>query len=219
MQFILDPSAFPVIREIWILFGQPLIDHVYYLVRTFAYYIYREKQKLLGCWTGDNLASKRGKKSRCKRADTYPELSIESNVSYAGTLLTTPAATGPVQAVTLAGGDHEVGPDELADVPHQGVDLGGAASYNTSHAVLPCHGVDLLVGRGRHECSCSGKFECLNCWPHLQQPKYPQSLQQLGSSEETDLPDRGRAGARGGGEGGVQGSQLSSPHLSLSSSY
>ena len=50
MQFILDPSFFPEIIEIWALFGLPSINHVYYLVRTYAYYLYRKKQTLLGLW-------------------------------------------------------------------------------------------------------------------------------------------------------------------------
>ena len=61
MQFILDPSAFPEILEIWNLFGQPYIHHVYYLVRTFVYYLYRQKQILLGFWTSDNSSIKKGK--------------------------------------------------------------------------------------------------------------------------------------------------------------
>ena len=172
---------------------------------------------LLGYWTGDNLASNRGKKSRSKKADSFPKLSIESNISCAGTLLTTPAATRSVH-VALAGGDHVAGSDDQADQLHQGEDHEGAASHDTGHAALPCLGVDLLGGRGRHGCSCGGKFDCLDCWPSLQQPKCPQSQQQLGSRMESGVPDRGRAGAYGGGEGGVQGSQLPSLHSHLSSS-
>ena len=62
MQFILDPTAFLEILEIWDLFGQQAVDHVYYLTRTYAYYLYRQKQILLGHWTSDNLRTKYNKK-------------------------------------------------------------------------------------------------------------------------------------------------------------
>ena len=35
----MDPTAFPEIWEIWELFGQPAIDHVYYLTRTCVLYL------------------------------------------------------------------------------------------------------------------------------------------------------------------------------------
>ena len=46
LQFILDPTAFNEILEIWNLFGQSVINHIYYLTRTYAYYIYRKKTNL-----------------------------------------------------------------------------------------------------------------------------------------------------------------------------
>ena len=35
MQFFLDPTAIPAILEVWELFGQQAVDHVYYLARTY----------------------------------------------------------------------------------------------------------------------------------------------------------------------------------------
>ena len=55
IQFILDPSAFPDIAEMWDLFGQQVIDHIYYLTRTYAYYLFRQKQIFLGLWQNNNL--------------------------------------------------------------------------------------------------------------------------------------------------------------------
>ena len=226
MQFILDPSAFPDIHEIWNLFGQPGIDHVYYLVRTYAYYIYREKQILLGYWTGDNLGRKLGKKSYSrKRAITYYK-SNESNISHAGELLTTPAATGPVQddALANASDGHGAGKDDRVDRPLQqpgphasqpdkpALTAQGAPD-NTGHAALPCHDGDLLDGRASHGYSGCGKFACVDCWPSLQRSKSLRGQQRLGSSAAIGLPGRGRAGACGGGVGGVLGLQLSSPHI------
>ena len=52
-QFIVDPCQFPPIQELWNSLGQDMIDHVYYLTRTFAYYMHRAKMISLGRWPGD----------------------------------------------------------------------------------------------------------------------------------------------------------------------
>ena len=43
--------------------GQPAVIHIYYLTRTYVYYLYRQKQILLGLWTTDNFRTKLHKKS------------------------------------------------------------------------------------------------------------------------------------------------------------
>ena len=53
VQFILEPGLFPGIVMLWETFGQPLLDHVYYLTRTYAYQVHREKLISLGRWPGD----------------------------------------------------------------------------------------------------------------------------------------------------------------------
>ena len=53
VKFILDPCTFPDILMLLEIYGQPLLEHVCYLTRTFAYYIHREKQISLGRWPGD----------------------------------------------------------------------------------------------------------------------------------------------------------------------
>ena len=63
IQFLLDPRAFPEVQEIWEMCGQPAVNHVYYLTRTYVYYLYRQKQILLGLWTTDNFRTKFHKKS------------------------------------------------------------------------------------------------------------------------------------------------------------
>ena len=50
VQFILDPTAFPVIIILCQHYGQDLTNHIYYLVRTFVFYIHKKKQILLGRW-------------------------------------------------------------------------------------------------------------------------------------------------------------------------
>ena len=53
VQFILDPSMFNGIIMLWEVHGQVILDHVYYLTRTYAYYLHREKLILHGRWPGD----------------------------------------------------------------------------------------------------------------------------------------------------------------------
>ena len=50
LQFLLEPSLFPTIAELWLLYGQNVKDVVYYINRTFVYNIHRERLKLLGEW-------------------------------------------------------------------------------------------------------------------------------------------------------------------------
>ena len=79
MQFLLDPTAIPDILEIWELAGQPAVDHVYYLIRTYAYYLYRQKQIMLGFWTADNITSKRSNKRRKHITATRTMITSHSN--------------------------------------------------------------------------------------------------------------------------------------------
>ena len=83
MQFLLDPSAFTEVLDIWKMCGQSAVDHVYYLTRTFVYYLYREKQLLLGFWTTDRMSTKRGNKTN---KDPITRTNLVSNTNFvAGT--------------------------------------------------------------------------------------------------------------------------------------
>ena len=52
-QFILDPCLVPAILALCNQHGKELFDHVFYLTRTFAYYMHRAKMISLGRWPGD----------------------------------------------------------------------------------------------------------------------------------------------------------------------
>ena len=52
-QFILDPCLVPAILALCNQHGKELFDHVYYLTRTYAYYMHRAKMISLGRWPGD----------------------------------------------------------------------------------------------------------------------------------------------------------------------
>ena len=54
-QFILEPLAFPQIFSMYQFHGQHFLNHPSYLTRTFAFYIHREKQILVGKWHGRDL--------------------------------------------------------------------------------------------------------------------------------------------------------------------
>ena len=62
MQFFIDPAAFPELLEILALCGQAALEHTHYLTRTYAHYLYRQKQILFGLWTSDNIWTKNSKK-------------------------------------------------------------------------------------------------------------------------------------------------------------
>ena len=76
MQFILDPLAIPEVLDILTIHGQPLFDHIMYLTRTFAYYMYRQKQILLGHWKSDSLVAKKSKKCHIKSIDKFSNTSL-----------------------------------------------------------------------------------------------------------------------------------------------
>ena len=50
LQFLLDPFAFSQVFDLWNLFGQGVINHIFYLTRTYVYYLYRRKQIIIGSW-------------------------------------------------------------------------------------------------------------------------------------------------------------------------
>ena len=52
LQFILDPATFPDIISLSQQFGPKIIEQVFYLVRTFAFYIHKQKLIILGRWPG-----------------------------------------------------------------------------------------------------------------------------------------------------------------------
>ena len=53
LQFFLEPLAFPDITDLCNTYGQTVLNTVFYCIRTYVYYIHREKEILLGKWVGD----------------------------------------------------------------------------------------------------------------------------------------------------------------------
>ena len=81
VQFILDPSLFDGITMLWEIHGQVIIDHVYYLTRTYAYYLHREKLILHDKWPGD---FGRRQTPKNKRALVSYNVNFDNNYSLAG---------------------------------------------------------------------------------------------------------------------------------------
>ena len=81
IQFILNPLAFPEIMDILDLHGQPLHDHIMYLTRTYAYYIYRQKQILLGHWKSDSIFAKKNKNYHINSINTSTNISLITGLS------------------------------------------------------------------------------------------------------------------------------------------
>ena len=66
LQFLTEPLAFTDITDLCNLYGRTVLDIVYYCIRTFVYYIHREKQILLGNWVGDLTVKTRNDKQITK---------------------------------------------------------------------------------------------------------------------------------------------------------
>ena len=54
MSFVLDPCLVPAVLALCAAHGMEVVTHVYYLARTFAYYMHRGKLISLGRWPGDH---------------------------------------------------------------------------------------------------------------------------------------------------------------------
>ena len=102
-QFVLDPAQFPAIQATWSALGPDIVNHTYYLTRTFAYYMHREKMILLGRWPGDpgrkpKSISKHKTKRFVKNDPIYPDKI--THCSVAGTSSVPPTVSSPTIPAT-----------------------------------------------------------------------------------------------------------------------
>ena len=56
-QFILEPMALAQVVTLYQDYGQPLVDLISYITRTYAFYIHREKHLIMGTWPGHQQKS------------------------------------------------------------------------------------------------------------------------------------------------------------------
>ena len=182
IQFLLDPTAFQEIWEIWELFGQPVYNHVYYLTRTYVYYIYRQRQIMTGFWTTDRLITKSAKR---RKVQSNNDRNTKSNPSL---------ITGSVCVSASHGG-----PDNPDQAPAVQVlpDPGQAAQ--------PCDPPPLPAGYAG-PCQHCGGSACAKCHyetSHLFRPSHGNTRQLDQDIGGEHLPFSGPARSCGGGAGGV----------------
>ena len=82
LQFLTESLAFTDITDLYDLYGQTVLDTVYYCIRTFVYYIHREKQILIGNWVGDlTVKTKNDRKITTYRQTHRPQQPVIYNIS------------------------------------------------------------------------------------------------------------------------------------------
>jgi hypothetical protein len=79
LKFLLDPFSLPIISKLLRLFGQNLVNHIYYLLRTYAYYLHRRKQILTGNWSEGHINYKKGKRKGFKNVTSRTNTDIKTN--------------------------------------------------------------------------------------------------------------------------------------------
>ena len=223
LQFLLDPSAFQDILEIIKIFGHPVLDLISYLNRTFVYYLYRQKQLLVGWWKSDNTGKNRPKKPSRHSSDKNNDILITGSrgaVVHHHLVRDTGGRALPCRgAASVVAGAAELGsgfvtPYGLENPMHdyaQPMELEPDQNLVVP-AVHPNHGTVLhhrataaeLAGRTiammSHGDSASVKCNSKN---------YLETLVLPDCGDGGELPSRrGQACGRGGGDGAVSGLQL-----------
>ena len=236
MQFLIDPAAFTEMLEIRVLCGQPALDHVYYLTRTYTYYIYRQKQILLGLWTSDNILTKYNKKldqqdKSLTNANVFPS-NTTNNVLITGNAapddnntLEYQSAVSPTSAEVPPPVHPPRATDQYLPVVHA---QPGLHSVTSTHTMLNTEG--LFSGQAGTWCCCGG----VGCDMCTQEPRQKHNLicrtnpgfmtyealhnnDPISSAMYDPLPVLGQAGVRDIGVGGLHhGSHQ--PHHQISSS-
>ena len=77
MSFVLDPCLIPAVNVLCASRGITVLTHVYYLARTFAYYMHRAKLISLGRWPGDH-GIKRDAKSGHKSSKILTKVALNN---------------------------------------------------------------------------------------------------------------------------------------------
>ena len=167
MQFLLEPLAFNLISHFCELYGQTVLVLVYYCVRTYVYYVFRQKQILLGLWLGDmTIQTKQGKKSLTFRKFAPKSLCNQSNdIPIPGLhCVPDPTSLQPLPRPDL---------DPRAQMQHNtvatfypaavtGVGVGGAGLLGDTgqSAVLDCGGGVVGCGGGGRVTDCCLGSQC-----------------------------------------------------------
>ena len=129
LRYLLDPEAVPEVQDLWELYGQRAILHVHYMTRTYAYYLYRQKQILLGFWPSDNPAKSR---KNCLRQSQGSGSKKEYEVDNHKHKINTFHVSGPTE--------HDINPPVPVSTNHvedQHLPVGGLPDSVQHHLHLP----------------------------------------------------------------------------------
>ena len=97
-QFILDPQMDPATNDLCKRekLGQDLLRHVYYLTRTFAYYMHRAKMISLGRWPGDPGRKQKAISKKLTVSITSGQLILNNVPPHCDQLFTVSVSRPPV---------------------------------------------------------------------------------------------------------------------------
>ena len=174
MQFLLEPLSFNAISNFCEVYGQTVLELVYYCVRTYVYYVFRQKQILLGLWFGDmTIQTKQGKKFLKFRKPVSQPLCNQSNDFPVPGLRCVPDLTSQLQPLPIpdlvprAQRQHNrVATSYSVAVSDVGAGGGGLPGDTGQSAVLDCGGG--VVG-------CSGEGRVTDCCLDSQCASYSES--------------------------------------------
>ena len=168
LQFFLEPLAFIEIVNLCDIYGQTVLDLVYYCVRTYVYYVHRQKQIMLGLWPGD-ISVKTGhnkKFLRFRKPDIQQsnEIACTNTLSFPGQLRfpnTSQILPVPIPDLVHGAQPHtsnntttSLDPAAVPDVGSWGCGLPGDTGQS---AALDCIGVIVdYSGEGRAADCCHG---------------------------------------------------------------
>ena len=101
MSFVLDPCLIPAVLALCSVHGMEVLTHVYYLARTYAYYMNRGKLISLGRWPGDHGHKSRAKHSKTQKiTKTISDNNMNNISSISGPATALAAFTSPTAAVS-----------------------------------------------------------------------------------------------------------------------
>ena len=209
----MDPSAFPDIVLLWDLYGQDTQDHTFYLIRTYAYYLHRERHMLLGTW--NDMAPF----DQLKKAKRGPKLKTNANSSSISAIYTvTPDLPNDVTCSSALHQPviaHQLVPESDQNVASEHHDVYPATDVRNSHDSDVRFGgqygawsggggagssQSVHLARGVPEPSAHSHTDAVLCTSEHVVPRVPPTLL---TDDISPLPEYGQSGVCGTGAGSV----------------
>ena len=182
----MDPSAFPEFISMWELYGKTVQDHVFYLNRTYVYYLHREKQIMAGNWTGDmsitrlpRPADKKGKNKTNTNLSSFSGQHHQSSLpgpAIPYSQLVSTDASGPMNLSVHNQPIEKAPPMYAADAGHQARtsmgQVAGCSGVSDQSIFLDCLGgsdvcslevVGAVIGYGSQSSSSGPQYKTTPC--------------------------------------------------------